>query len=307
MRQPIAFLFTVLALISFDARAVEVSFKPVTEGVYAYVGETGPRSYDNEGLNATIGLIDTPAGAVLIDSGATFQSARKIHDAVKQVTSRPVRWVINTGGQDHRWLGNGYFIAQGAEVIAHASGRVDMQARASDHIATLGAALKDRVEGTVPTLPTRFVEGSNTTLELGGITLALRYHGGGHTPGDMMVWLPGKKVLFSGDVVYVDRMLSVTPVSNTKAWLASVKAIEDLQPQTIVPGHGQVTTLATARADTADYLLALRAHMKKAVDDGVDVSAAVKSFNTAPFMRLRNAADLMPGNGSRTYLEHERE
>ena len=307
MRQPIAFLLTVLASISFEARAVEVSFKPVTEGVYAYVGETGPRSYDNEGLNATIGLIDTPAGAVLIDSGATFQSARKIHEAVKQVTSRPVRWVINTGGQDHRWLGNGYFIAQGAEVIAHASGRADMLARAGDHVAILGAALKERAEGTVPTLPTRFVEGSNTTLELGGITLALRYHGGAHTPGDMMVWLPDKKVLFSGDVVYVDRMLSVIPVSNTKAWLASFKAMEDLQPQIIVPGHGKVGTLATARADTADYLVALRAHMKKAVDEGVDVSAAVKSFNTAPFIRLLNAADLMPGNGSRTYLELERE
>lgn len=307
MRQLIAYLFAVLASVSLHAGAVEVSFTPVTDGVYAYVGETGQRSYDNEGLNATIGLIDTPAGVVLIDSGATFQSARKIHQAIKQVTSRPVRWVINTGGQDHRWLGNGYFIAQGAEVIAHASARADMQARAGDHIATLGAALKERAEGTVPALPTRFVEGSDTVLELGGITLALRYHGGGHTPGDMMVWLPGKKVLFSGDIVYVDRMLSVIPVSNTKAWLASFKAIEDLQPQYVVPGHGKVTTLTTARADTADYLVALRAHMKKAVDDGVDVSAAVKSFNAAPFMRLRNAADLMPGNGSRTYLELERE
>ena len=307
MRQLIVYLLAALASFSLDAGAVEVSFRPVTDGVYAYVGETGPRSYDNEGLNATIGLIDTPAGVVLIDSGATFQSARKIHDAVKQVTSRPVRWVINTGGQDHRWLGNGYFIAQGAEVIAHASARADMQARAGDHIATLGTTLKERAEGTVPTLPTRFVEGSDTALELGGITLALRHRGGGHTPGDMMVWLPGKKVLFSGDVVYVDRMLSVIPVSNTKAWLASFKAIEDLQPQYIVPGHGKVSTLATARADTADYLVALRAHMKKAVDDGVDVSAAVKSFNTAPFMRLLNAADLMPGNGSRTYLELERE
>ena len=307
MRQLIAYLFAVLASVSLHADAVEVSFTPVTDGVYAYVGETGQRSYDNEGLNATIGLIDTPAGVVLIDSGATFQSARKIHQAIKRVTSRPVRWVINTGGQDHRWLGNGYFIAQGAEVIAHASARADMQARAGDHIATLGAALKERAEGTVPALPTRFVEGSDTVLELGGITLALRYHGGGHTPGDMMVWLPGKKVLFSGDIVYVDRMLSVIPVSNTKAWLASFKAIEDLQPQYVVPGHGKVTTLTTARADTADYLVALRAHMKKAVDDGVDVSAAVKSFNAAPFMRLRNAADLMPGNGSRTYLELERE
>ena len=307
MSQFAPYFFTILASLSFGALAIEISFKPVTDGVYAYVGETGPRSYENEGLNATIGLIDTPAGMVLIDSGATFQSARKIHDAIRQITSRPVRWVINTGGQDHRWLGNGYFIAQGAEVIAHASAKADMQSRGGEHLALLGTVLKERIQGTVPTLPNRFVEGSDNLLELGGITLALRHRGGGHTPGDMMVWLPGKRVVFSGDVVYVDRMLSVIPVSNTKDWLASFKLIEDLQPLYVVPGHGKVSTLATARADTAEYLLALRAHMKKAVDDGVDVSAAIKSFNATPFMRLLNAADLMPGNGSRTYLEVERE
>ena len=75
----------------------------------------------------------------------------------------------------------------------------------------------------------------------------------------------------------------------------------------LVPGHGRVTNLATAKADTQAYLLALRAHMKKAVDDGVDVSAAVKSFDGKPFARLLNAAELMPGNASRAYLELERE
>lgn len=74
-----------------------------------------------------------------------------------------------------------------------------------------------------------------------------------------------------------------------------------------MPGHGQISTLATARADTSDYLLALRAHMKKAINDGVDISTAVQSFNSAPYMRLLNAADLMSGNSSRTYLELERE
>ena len=72
-------------------------------------------------------------------------------------------------------------MAQGAEIIAHANAGADMQARAGNHIATLGAALKERAEGTMstlPTLPTRFVEGSDTTLELGGITLALRYDAG---------------------------------------------------------------------------------------------------------------------------------
>jgi hypothetical protein len=68
-----------------------------------------------------------------------------------------------------------------------------------------------------------------------------------------------------------------------------------------------VTDLATAQVDTRDYLLALRAHMKKAIDDGADMSAAVKSFDARPFLRLANAAELMPGNASRVYLEMERE
>ena len=71
-----------LMLVISAAQAVEVRFQRVAEGVYAHVGDTGPRTAVNEGLNATIGLVVTPAGAVLIDSGATFQIARKIPAAV---------------------------------------------------------------------------------------------------------------------------------------------------------------------------------------------------------------------------------
>lgn len=67
----------------------------------------------------------TDAGAVLIDSGAICRSARQIHEAVGRGTDQPVKWVINTGGQDHRRLGNGYFQEQGAELVAHASERAD--------------------------------------------------------------------------------------------------------------------------------------------------------------------------------------
>lgn len=289
------------------AAAVEVRFVPVAEDVYAHVGDTGPRTAGNEGLNANIGLVVTSGGAVLIDSGATFASARQIHEAAARVTRQPVRWVVNTGGQDHRWLGNGYFKAQGAEIIAHANGRADMNDRGNDHLLALRAALGAKADGTVPTLPTRFVGGLDERLELGGVVLELKHRGGAHTPGDMMVWLPQRGVLFTGDVVYVDRMLGVIPVSNTKRWLDSFAVVETLQPRVLVPGHGRVTDLATARADTQAYLLALRAHMRKAVDDGVDISAAVKSFDSKPFARLLNAAELSPGNGSRTYLELERE
>ncbi len=290
-----------------SAQAVDVRFQRVADGVYAHVGDTGARTAQNEGLNANIGLVVTPAGAVLVDSGATFSSARDIHAAVTAVTSQPVKWVFNTGGQDHRWLGNGYFAAQGAELIGHAGGKADMVNRGNDHLVGLKATLGAKADGTVPTLPTRLLAGNDERLELGGVVFEFKHRGGAHTPGDTMVWLPQKNVLFTGDVVYVDRMLGVIPVSNTKGWLDTFAVIEELKPQMLVPGHGRVTNVAQAQADTQAYLLALRAHMKKAVDDGTDVSAAVKSFDAAPFMRLLNAAELMPGNASRTYLELERE
>ena len=302
------FLAIVLvSLMGLPAWAEDLRFQRVAEGVYAHVGDKGARTAENEGLNANIGLVVTPAGAVLIDSGATFQSARQIHDAVKALTPQPLKWVINTGGQDHRWLGNGWFKAQGAEIIAHAGGEADMKNRGNDHLQALQATLGTKADGTVPTLPTRWLVGNDERLEFGGVVFEFKYRGGAHTPGDIMVWLPQRGVLFTGDVVYVDRMLGVLPVSNTKQWLATFAVIEQLNPRVLVPGHGDVTDVATAKADTQAYLLALRALMKKAVDDGVDVSAAVKSFDAAPYLRLLNAAELMPGNASRTYLELERE
>jgi len=289
------------------ALAAEARFEPVADGVYAFVGDLGARTEGNEGLNANLGLVVTGSGAVLIDSGATFQGARQIHEAVRRVTSRPVRWVINTGGQDHRWLGNGYFQAQGAELIAHAAAEADMRNRGNDQLQALRRLLGPKAEGTTPVLPTRWIREDDARLVLGGVVFEFRHRGGAHTPGDMLVWLPAKRILFSGDVVYADRLLGVLPVSNTRAWLATFAEIERLDPERIVPGHGRVCDLARARSDTRDYLLALRAHMKKAVDDGTDLGAAVKSFDGRAFKRLLNAAELMPGNANRAYLELERE
>jgi glyoxylase-like metal-dependent hydrolase (beta-lactamase superfamily II) len=296
-----------LALLGSLARAVEVRFEPVAPDVYAFIGEIGGRSATNEGLNANLGLVVTPDGAVLIDSGATWQGARQIHEAIKRVTAQPVRWVVNTGGQDHRWLGNGYFASLGAVVFAHATAEADMRKRGNDQLTALRTLLGNKAEGTIPMLPTRWLAGNDEHARWGGVEIEFKHRGGAHTPGDMMVWLPRQRVLFSGDVVYVDRMLSVIEVSRSKPWLDTFAEAERLEPHRIVPGHGRVANLAMARADTRDYLVSLRAHMKDAVDRGQDISAAAKSFDSRLYLRLANAADLTPGNASRVYLEIERE
>lgn len=289
------------------AAAVEVRLERVADGVYAHIGDMGARSPANEGLNANIGVVVTDDGVVVVDPGATYQSARDIHRAIQQLTRQPVKWVINTGGQDHRWLGNGYFRSIGAQVIAHESARADMLARGNDQLQALQAALGAKAEGTVPEAATRWISGADAEWSVGGVRFEFKHRGGAHTPGDMLVWLPRQRLLFSGDVVYVDRMLGVTPVSNTRRWLDTFAAVERLAPKTIVPGHGRVCDLPAAQAQTRDYLLALRAHAQKAVDDGVDISTASRAFDGSAFRHLLNAAELMPGNASRTYLEVERE
>lgn len=92
--------------------------EPVTEQIYALVGDIAPRSAKNRALNNTLGFLVTLEGVVLVGSGASPGGAQLIEQAVASVTDQPIRWVINIGAQDHHWLGNDYFVQRGAQVIA---------------------------------------------------------------------------------------------------------------------------------------------------------------------------------------------
>lgn len=292
---------------AWSVHAMDIDFKPVAPDVYAYVGETEGRTYENEALNANIGLVVTSDGAVLIDSGASFKTGQKIAEAAGRVTSQPIRWVINTGGQDHRWLGNGYFKSQGTEIIAHANAQSDMKARGQEQLRANAPVIKEKQDGTEPVYPARWLAGDDNVLVIGGVRMQFVHRNGGHTPGDMMVYLPTTGVVFTGDVVYVDRILGLHLVSKTKNWVASFEALQALKPRIVVPGHGNVSDLAQAERDTGSLLKALREHMGKAVDAGTDISAAVKSFNTKPFKHLKHVDVWMPQLANLTYLEMEQE
>lgn len=298
---------TLALLLPGYSAAFEVRFERVAEGVYAYIGETGGRTFENYGLNANYGLVVTAEGALLIDSGSSYQGAELLAQAARRVTAQPIRWVINSGSQDQRWLGNGYFRAQGAELMAHAGAQADMRQRGQAHLNQLRPVLKRRLLGTELVLPQRWLQGASQTLNLGGVALEVHYRGGGHSPGDVVLWLPQQKVAFAGDVVYVQRMLGMNPASRTQPWLASFDALEALQPAVVVPGHGPLTTLEQARRDTRDLLAALRQHMKAAVAEMTDMDSAVKSFDGSAFMRLEHAETWLPQLANRTYLDVERE
>jgi glyoxylase-like metal-dependent hydrolase (beta-lactamase superfamily II) len=305
MHRPLSYLLALtLTCLSGLAQALDMNFQPVAPGIYAYIGETGMRTYANEGMNANAGFVVTDAGVLVVDSGSTWKVAEQIHAAIRKVTRQPVKYVVNTGGQDHRWLGNGYFKAQGAEILAAGAAIDDMNARGALQLQGLAGELKDKVAGTEVVLPSRTFA-QREVLNLGGREIQLLHFQGGHTPGDSVVWLPQAGVLFSGDLVYVDRLLGVLPFSNATNWLASFAEMEKLQPKVIVPGHGGVCDLAKARRESRDYLRHLVGHMKKSVDNMVDLQAAIDSLDQSAWAGLANYELLKGGNASRVYLEME--
>lgn len=299
-------LFCIALGVATATHAISLAPVKVAPNIYAFIGEMGGRTYDNEGMNANTGFIVTRDGVVVIDSGPSYRVAQQIHQAIRKVTQQPVKYVINTGGQDHRWLGNGYFKAQGAVIIAQRKAAADMAARGDEQLAGLARDLKERLSGTVAVLPNQLFD-REQVLQSGDTKIHILHFQGGHTPGDSVVWLPQAKVLFSGDLVYVDRLLGVIPVSNTKHWLASFEAMETLKPMHIVPGHGGLCDLAKAQRETKDYLVLLRTHMKTALDKGLDLQTAINTLDQSRFKNLLIYNDLKGGNASRTYLEMETE
>jgi glyoxylase-like metal-dependent hydrolase (beta-lactamase superfamily II) len=90
----------------------------------------------------------TASGVILIDSGASAHSAALLEKAVKEVTPKPIRWVLNTGAQDHRWLGNDYFAKKGAEIHAMAGTVRTQQAMAGQQMDGLKRFVGPQLEGT---------------------------------------------------------------------------------------------------------------------------------------------------------------
>ena len=299
------FLFVMVASLISSANATEtLQLKQIENDVYAIIGPLGNRSPENYGNNATFGFVITSDGVVIIDSGGTYKGAAEIHALIKSVTHQPVKIVINTGGQDHRWLGNGYFKDQGARIIASTKAVEDQKARTQDQFILLGNLVGDA--GLANTEAVYADETFDNTLNftLGKTKFEVHHAGQAHTPGDSFVWLPQQRIVFSGDIVYVQRMLSISPVSNSKSWVTAFNAMAKLKPRVVVPGHGHVTDLQEAKAHTHDYLVYLR----QAVADFMEAGRGIEDIgklDQSSYSFLLNYETLKGRNAQRVYEELE--
>jgi glyoxylase-like metal-dependent hydrolase (beta-lactamase superfamily II) len=172
-------------------------------------------------------------------------------------------------------------------------------------MATLARFLGERLAGTRPLPATTCLEGDYVTVQRGGATLVLSYTDA-HFPGDAMVWLPAQRVVFSGDLVFVDRLAGILPWSSVAHSKQAFAALVALQPARIVPGHGRVCDLAQAQRESGDYYEFLASVIGAAAKDMQPMSEVLDRHMDLPaFRHLENYAGLHRANMNRSFVEYE--
>ncbi|MBP1773196.1 MAG: hypothetical protein H6P99_2359 [Holophagaceae bacterium] len=249
----------------------------VAENVYCIFGQGG-----------NIGLIVTAKHAVLIDD--QFERiAPGLLEAVRSVTDKPIKYLVNTHGHPDHVGGNVVLEKQVSAIIAHANVRKRM--------VTEQAKLEPAKRGGLPELALGSEdaqERARLNLHLDGTEIHLLHLGPGHTDGDVMVGVPAALVMHMGDLFFLGMLpyVDVQGGGSFDGLAAQVAAVASWIPDgaRIIPGHGPVCgkkELLRYR----DFLLAVQTHAK--ANPGKDAAALAAGFDTAAWPEWKPRPDFV--------------
>lgn len=212
-----------------DLADKKVSFVELGPGAYAYTAEGDPNT----------GVIVGDDAVMVIDAQATPVMAQDVLRRIREVTDRPVKYVVLSHYHAVRVLGASAYQAhsviasRGTYDLIVERGEADMKSEIQRFPRLFRAV--DSIPGL--TWPNVVFE-RELTLFMGKREVRLLHLGPGHTKGDSITWLPKEKILFSGDLVEY----GATPYAGDaylKAWPRTLDALRALGPQKLVPGRGE--------------------------------------------------------------------
>ena len=254
-----------------DVQEKQVSFTKLSDHAYAYTAEGDPNT----------GIVIGDDAVLVADTQATPAMAADVIRRIREVTDKPIRYVVLTHYHAVRVLGASAYEPQ--QILA-SQDTYDLinergeQDKASE-IGRFPRLFRD-VE-TVPaglTWPTMTFNGK-MTLWLGKLEVQLLQLGRGHTKGDTVVWLPQDRVLLSGDLVEFD----ATPYAGDayfQDWPATLEAIAALKPRMLVPGRGPALVgeeqVAAGLASTRGFIADVWSSVKAGADAGRDLKAVYR-------------------------------
>tara|TARA_R110001632_G_scaffold83134_4_gene184233 strand:- start:566 stop:1528 length:963 start_codon:yes stop_codon:yes gene_type:complete len=239
----------------------------ISENVYSIVSPSiGLPTPENKGWNSNIHFVVTGKGVLLFDTGSSELIGYKIKRAIKSVTDQPIRWVINSHSHADHWLGNAAFTDTDVEIIASNHALTTMKEHGQGALEFYSRVTKGTIGSTQLVYPTLLLT-QGQKRDFGGVDVEFIFSNDGHSPGDILMWLPKQKIIFGGDVLSSDWMPMITGHGNVPNLIKTLYAIANLTPTIVLTGHGKATTVKSVIRD-ADLLSSVWKQVKSDYEKG---------------------------------------
>ena len=257
-----------------DLAEKTISFDRLSEHAFAYTAQGDPNT----------GVVIGDAAVLVVDTQATPVMAADVIRRIREVTDKPIKYVVLSHYHAVRVLGAS---AYGCEhIIASRDtfeliverGEADMRSEI-ERFPRLFRAVESVPGLTWPNL----VFERSLTLWLGSLEVQILQLGRGHTRGDTVVWLPAERILFSGDLVEFE----ATPYAGDcyfEDWPGTLDTLAALRPEKLVPGRGAAlqtpAAVAQGLAGTRAFVSELYGAVKRGVAAGADLKAIYRDVST---------------------------
>lgn len=263
----------------------------VSDGVFAYIQPDGTWWINNTGF-----LVGR-RGVISVDACSTVRRTRAYLDAIAAVTPQPVRTLVNTHHHGDHTFGN--YLFGGATIVGHEATRTGIL----DWGEPRSAPFWTEVDwGDVILEPPFLTYMDSVTLWADDLRADVRHVGiPAHTTNDSIMWLPERKLLFCGDLLFNGGTPFLVQGSVAGAIRVLEEVIRPLGAQTIVPGHGAVTGPELID-EVLGYLRFVQASARAGRDAGLTPLAIARELDLGEYAELLDCERIV-GNLHRACAE----
>jgi cyclase len=263
----------------------------ISEGIYAYLQPDGSWYLNNTGF-----LVDR-AGVISVDATSTQRRTRAYLDAIANVTTLPVRTLVNTHHHGDHTHGN--YLFAGATIVGHEGCRTAIQEAAMPPPPGVWTEVD---WGHLEPAPPFLTYTDGVTLWSGDLRCEVRYVGTpAHTTNDSIVWIPDRSVVFTGDLLF-NGGTPFALMGSVTGWIEVLETVlRPLGARTLVPGHGPVCGPEVID-DMLDYLRFVQNLAREARAAGLTPLQAARGADLGKFKDLLDAERIV-GNLHRAYRE----
>ena len=248
----------------------------IAPGVFVHQGRYELQSPENRGDMANASFVVGSEAVAVIDTLGSAVAGRELLSAIRAVSKKPIRYVINTHMHPDHVFGNAAFKEDAPTFVGHHKLARGLASRADRYLAINKAMLGDEAfQGIEVILPTLAVDGT-MTLDLGGRRLVLETQATAHTDNDLTITDTATDTLFLGDLLFSVHVPTLD--GSIKGWLALLDELSRRQAARVVPGHGpHAMELPEALEPEQHYLATIAGDVRQLIKDGKTLEDATKT------------------------------